>query len=178
MDTHNGITLVLGGARSGKSRYAQALAERLWAHPGFLASAEALDGEMRQRIAQHQADRGPAWRTIEEPLEVARVFRAPPAGLDGILWDCATLWLSNVLLREGEDGMAARQADLLDALSACPCPVILVSNEVGLGLVPPTPLGRAFRDAAGRLNQALAAAAVSVTFLAAGLPLPLKPARE
>ena len=171
---HHPITLVLGGARSGKSRHAQSLAESGWQQPVFLASAEALDDEMQRRIALHREGRGPRWKTIEEPLEVARIFRAPSVDGDVLLWDCATLWLSNVLLKEGEEALPKRQEEAIEALRHAARDVIVVSNEVGLGLVPPYPLGRAFRDAAGRFNQDLAALADHVVLLVAGLPLVLK----
>ncbi|MDD5708112.1 MAG: bifunctional adenosylcobinamide kinase/adenosylcobinamide-phosphate guanylyltransferase [Kiritimatiellae bacterium] len=168
------VTLILGGARSGKSRHAQTLAESAWQRPIFLASAEALDDEMRERIVRHQSDRGPRWQTMEEPLDVARLLRTPARDGDGILWDCATVWLSNTLLKEEEAGVARRQAELLEALRSPALPVIVVSNEVGMGLVPPYPLGRQFRDLAGRLNQELAALASRVVLIVAGLPLVIK----
>jgi adenosylcobinamide kinase/adenosylcobinamide-phosphate guanylyltransferase len=168
------VTLILGGARSGKSSYARQLAERRWPHPLFLACAETLDDEMRTRVARHQQERGARWRTVEEPLEVARLLAGEIPECDGVLWDCATIWLSNVLLKEGEGALAERQARVLEALRAPQRPVIVVSNEVGLGLVPPYPLGRQFRDAAGIFNQQLAALAERVVLLVAGLPLMLK----
>ncbi len=165
------ITLVLGGARSGKSAYA----ERMIAERGgglYLATAEARDDEMAERIRLHRARRGSGWDTVEEPLELATTLvRIADAGRP-ILVDCLTLWLSNLLeaQRPIEDEVAA----LLCCLLALPAPVVFVSNEVGLGLVPETPLGRMFRDHAGRLNQQVAAVADRVVFLAAGLPLVLK----
>jgi len=163
------VALFLGGARSGKSRLAQAAAE---AHPGpltFIATAQALDDEMRARIARHQADRGPCWRTVEAPLTLPEAIGAAK-GL--VLVDCLTLWLTNLML--GEHDVAKATARLIEALRAASAPVILVSNEVGQGIVPETPLGRAFRDAAGRLNQAVAAVASEVTLAVAGLPLRVK----
>ncbi len=168
------VILILGGARSGKSRYARQLAENRWPHPLFLACAETLDEEMRARVARHQRERGARWRTVEEPLAVAPLLAGDIPGCDGVLWDCATIWLSNVLLKEGEGALEQRQSQVLEALRATPRPVIVVSNEVGLGLVPPYPLGRQFRDAAGRFNQQLAALAERVVLLVAGLPLMLK----
>ncbi len=172
------ITLILGGARSGKSRHAQRLAEARWHRPVCLATAEAKDREMRARIRRHREARPNHWRTIEEPLEIARVLARPPADSDGILVDCVTLWLSNVLLEEGPRAIAGRSDELLRALERAPCDVILVSNEVGLGIVPEHRLGRVFRDEAGRLNQRLAAAADDVVFITAGLPLTLKGANR
>ena len=168
------VVLVLGGARSGKSGYAQRLAEDSWIHPLYLATAEALDAEMAGRIARHRRERSPRWKCVEEPLDIARIVAAPPAGRDGILVDCLTLWLSNVLLREGEAQVTARKKALLASLRNSPRGVILVSNEVGFGLVPETELGRSFRDQQGWLNQEMAAAADGVVLLVAGLPLVLK----
>ncbi|MCZ8260872.1 MAG: bifunctional adenosylcobinamide kinase/adenosylcobinamide-phosphate guanylyltransferase [Beijerinckiaceae bacterium] len=167
------ITLVLGGARSGKSRKAEALARQTGLSRVYLATAQAFDDEMRERIDQHRADRaGDGWETIEEPIDLAdALFRASTAETV-ILVDCITLWLSNVMLAERPVGAAIDA--LLATLGAATGPVILVSNEVGLGLVPETPLGRAFRDAQGRLNQRVAALADHVVFMAAGLPLTLK----
>jgi adenosylcobinamide kinase/adenosylcobinamide-phosphate guanylyltransferase len=168
-------TLILGGARSGKSRHAEALAASC-ADPGpgaavYLATAEAGDAEMAARIAEHRARRGALWATEEVPLalpeRLARRDRRP------VLVDCLTLWLSNLMLA-GQDVDDAAAA-LCSALAEPGGPVILVANEVGLGLVPETPLGRRFRDHAGRLNQAVAAVAERVVFVAAGLPLVLKP---
>jgi adenosylcobinamide kinase/adenosylcobinamide-phosphate guanylyltransferase len=164
-------TLLLGGARSGKTRRALTLAEP-FAQPIYIATAEALDAEMADRIGQHQRERGAAWVTVEAPLELANAIAALPAGSFGVV-DCLTLWLSN-LMGVGRDVEAATLA-LLEAMDGCPADLALVSNEVGLGLVPETPLGRAFRDEQGRLNQAVAARAAVVEFIAAGLPLRLKP---
>ena len=168
------IILVLGGARSGKSRYAQSLAEKRWSRPLYLATAEILDAEMTDRVARHRRDRGDRWQTVEEPLEVPRLLTAGAGEADGILVDCLTLWLTNVLLKEGEAAIAPRRQALVEALQHPRQDVILVSNEVGLGIVPDSELGRVFRDQAGWLNQAVAAAADTVVFVAAGLPLMLK----
>ena len=164
------VTLILGGARSGKSRYAERLVENAASRGTYCATAEAGDAEMAARIAAHRARRGPFWRTVEAPLALASTIAAGPQG--PVLVDCLTLWLSNLL-------MAGRQPDaeagvLCRALHEAVWPVVLVSNEVGMGLVPETPLGRHFRDAAGRLNQEIAALADRVVFIAAGLPLVLK----
>jgi adenosylcobinamide kinase / adenosylcobinamide-phosphate guanylyltransferase len=171
------VTLVLGGARSGKSAHAERLALRMGLAPVYIATAQAFDDEMRERIARHRADRaGGGWRTVEEPIDLPDAIRSAASADAVVLVDCLTLWLSNLMLA-GHD-VAARRTALLEALAATAGPLVLVSNEVGLGLVPETPLGRAFRDAQGRLNQAVAAAADRVVFVAAGLPLMLKPGVE
>ena len=163
--------LVLGGARSGKSSHAQALAEATGPRRTYLATAEARDEEMAARIAQHQAERGAGWQTLEAPLDMPAVLQNV-AESDVVLVDCLTLWLTNVML--GERDVDTETEALVAALVAARQPVILVSNEVGLGLVPETPLGRAFRDAQGRLNQRMAEVVAEVRFVAAGLPLVLK----
>lgn len=165
---------ILGGARSGKSRYAQQLAEHCWPRPVFLATAEATDAEMAARIAKHRAARGVKWKCVEEPLDLAAGLARAAGQGDGVLLDCLTVWLGNVLHKEGTTGVAARQQALLAAVRARTSALILVSNEVGLGIVPEHPLGREFRDLAGWLNQTLAAEADAVAFIAAGLPLMLK----
>jgi len=164
-------TLILGGARSGKSALAERLTD-MFARPAvYIATAQAFDAEMRDRIAAHKARRGAGWQTVEEPLAVAdRLREATPNKV--ILLDCATLWLSNLILAGAAPAPAS--AALVAAFVDCAAPVIVVSNEVGLGLVPETPLGRQFRDAQGRLNQMLAKAADLTLFVAAGLPIPLK----
>jgi adenosylcobinamide kinase / adenosylcobinamide-phosphate guanylyltransferase len=166
------ITLVLGGARSGKSRYAERLVENAATCGTYCATAEARDAEMAERIAAHQARRGAFWRTIEAPLALAPAIAAEATAARPLLVDCLTLWLSNLILagQQPEEDTSA----LCRALRAAGGPVVLVSNEVGMGLVPETPLGRQFRDAAGWLNQQMAALADRVVFVAAGLPLVLK----
>jgi adenosylcobinamide kinase / adenosylcobinamide-phosphate guanylyltransferase len=163
--------LVLGGARSGKSRYAEAAVEAAVRCGTYCATAEAGDAEMAARIAAHRARRGRFWQTIEVPLELPAAIAAAAPGRP-LLVDCLTLWLSN-LLCAGRP--VERETDALaTALGRAAGPVVLVANEVGMGLVPETPLGRRFRDAAGRLNQEMAALADRVVFVAAGLPLVLK----
>ncbi len=166
------LTLVLGGARSGKSRYAERLIETAAANGIYCATAEAGDDEMAERIAAHRARRGPLWHTVEVPLALPEAILRETCRDRPMLVDCLTLWLSNLLLAEWP--IATATATLLAALRDAAGPVVLVANEVGLGLVPDTPLGRRFRDEAGRLNQEVAALADEVVFLAAGLPLTLK----
>jgi len=164
--------LILGGARSGKSRRALTLAEQARAQRVFIATAEALDEEMAERIARHQAERVAGWDTIEAPLDLVEAIPQASSPDSVCVIDCLTLWLSN-LMHHGRDVQLETER-LCTALRSCTGDVILVSNEVGLGLVPETPLGRDFRDAQGRLNQAVAAVCDQVEFIAAGLPLSLK----
>lgn len=165
------LTLVLGGARSGKSAHAEAL---VTARPGpwaYLATAQALDAEMGERIAIHRARRAAGWETTEVPLALPEALAELPAGRPALV-DCLTLWLSNLLLA-GRDPEA--EADRLGlALARRRGPLVLVANEVGLGIVPENALARRFRDAAGRLNQRVAAAADRVVLTVAGLPLTVK----
>lgn len=172
---HPRILFVLGGARSGKSRYAQQRAEALPGTLVYVATAQAFDDEMAARIAHHRTDRGPRWRTVEAPLALPEAVTAEAHRDRVLLVDCLTLWSSNLLLadRADDEGAGAAQA-LVAALAAATGPVILVANEVGLGIVPDNALARRFRDIAGRINQAVAAAADEVQFIAAGLPLRLK----
>jgi adenosylcobinamide kinase/adenosylcobinamide-phosphate guanylyltransferase len=165
------VTLVLGGARSGKSRHAEALVENAAAAGTYCATAEPGDAEMAACIAAHRARRGAFWRTVEVPLALAEAVGAEARPGRPLLIDCLTLWLSN-LLHAGRVPDHEGEA-LCAALRRAAGPVVLVANEVGLGLVPQTALGRAFRDEAGRLNQRVAALADRVVFVAAGLPLVL-----
>lgn len=174
-DTLPPVTLVLGGARSGKSRYAEQRAEGAGGPCIYLATATAGDGEMAARIAEHRRRRGPQWRTHEAPLELVDALASTAASGSVVLVDCLTLWLSNVLFADLDP--EAETERLIAALPKLSGPVIFVANEVGLGIVPDNALARRFRDAAGRLNQAVAAAAQSVIFVAAGLPLVLKAPR-
>lgn len=165
------LTLVLGGARSGKSRHAEALVEALPTPWSYIATAQAYDDEMRARIAEHRARRPSGWDTIDAPLDLPAAIGAVPAGRP-ILVDCLTLWLSNLMLAERDT--AAAGAKLLRACRAASGPVVLVSNEVGLGIVPENALARRFRDEAGRLHQRLAEQAQRVVFMVAGLPMQVK----
>jgi adenosylcobinamide kinase / adenosylcobinamide-phosphate guanylyltransferase len=167
--------LVLGGARSGKSALAQNLVESAAPERLYLATAEAGDAEMAARIARHQAQRGSGWTTVEEPLALVETLRAVARpGRRAILVDCLTLWLSN-LMSAGRD-VEAEISRLAEAIGVLEGPVVFVSNEVGLGLVPETKLGREFRDWQGRANREVARACEAVVFVAAGLPTLLKPA--
>jgi adenosylcobinamide kinase/adenosylcobinamide-phosphate guanylyltransferase len=164
--------LVLGGARSGKSALAERLARETGLKRTYVATAQAFDAEMAERIARHRLDRGEGWETVEAPLDLGGALAAANRPGSVVLVDCLTLWLSNVMLAGGD--VEAESAALCARVAASPGPVALVSNEVGMGLVPDTPLGRAFRDAQGRLNQRMAAVCDLVAFVAAGLPLWLK----
>ena len=165
-------TLVLGGARSGKSTRAQRLAESAADSRIYIATAEALDEEMSDRIARHRSDRGEGWRTLEVPLDLVDALESQTGPGETILVDCLTLWLSNLMYKERD--VETETSKLCTCLQRLDREVILVSNEVGLGLVPDTSLGRQFRDAQGRLNQRVAAVCDVVEFVAAGLPLRLK----
>ncbi len=160
------LTFVLGGARSGKSAHAEALIEALPSPWTYIATGQAFDPEMHARIAAHQASRPPGWRTIEAPLDLPAALATPgPA-----LVDCLTLWVTNLMLAGREPDWPA----LLAALDARAAPAVIVSNEVGLGIVPDNALARAFRDLAGRLHQQVAARADRVLFMVAGLPMVVK----
>lgn len=165
--------LVLGGARSGKSRHAQQRAEATRLRPVFIATAQAFDAEMSDRIARHRAERGAGWETVEAPLELPAAIERHGASDAVLLVDCLTLWASNLMMAERDAEKAT--GELLAAISRNPGPLILVSNEVGLGIVPDTPLGRRFRDIAGTMNQHVARSVSEVQFLISGLPLSLKP---
>ena len=178
--------LIFGGARSGKSTFAEKRAAESGLRVIYIATAQALDGEMRQRIAHHQARRPAEWGLVEAPLELARTLQENAAPDVCLLVDCLTLWLTNVLFA----GDAARQAEagevvncprfsgeiqaLIDILPTLPGRIIMVSNEVGWGLVPMAAVSRLFADEQGRLNQRVAAVSERVTLVAAGLPLALK----
>lgn len=176
------ITLILGGARSGKSSYAQQYARSCGDRVLFIATARVLDEEMERRVAAHRSDRPSGWETLEAPEHLYTALQKLPAIYDAILFDCVTLFLSNAFCRFREDapeddyiGMSNEAVeDLLKAIHQRPEPWILVSNEVGLGIVPNSLMGRVFRDMQGRVNQQLAALANDVYFMTAGIPVRIK----
>ena len=166
------VTLVLGGARSGKSRFAEGLIAGHAGRAVYLATAQAGDAEMAERIRRHRARRGDGWTTIEEPLELPRALASATRDNAAVLVDCLTLWLSNLMAADRDVEREARS--LAESLPGLGAPVVFVSNEVGLGIVPDNALARTFRDHAGLLHQAVATAADRVYFVAAGLPLLIK----
>jgi adenosylcobinamide kinase/adenosylcobinamide-phosphate guanylyltransferase len=165
------VTLVFGGARSGKSRYAEALIAKSPKPWVYVATAEARDDEMAERIAAHRARRAEGWQTIEAPHDLPDAVRQAPANA-AVLVDCLTLWLSNLM--EGSFDIDAQTARLQEALAARTGPTVLVSNEVGLGIVPDNALARRFRDLQGVLNQRMAAEAQRVVMMVAGIPIAVK----
>jgi adenosylcobinamide kinase/adenosylcobinamide-phosphate guanylyltransferase len=165
------LTLVLGGARSGKSRHAEALAMAAPAPWIYVATAEPFDDEMKVRIAEHRVRRGETWRTIDAPLDLAGAIEGAPAGAT-VLVDCLTLWLNNLMFNNRD--IDTETARLEAALAARQGSVIVVSNEVGSGIVPDNAEARRFRDLQGRLNQRIAARADHVVLLVAGLPMVVK----
>jgi adenosylcobinamide kinase/adenosylcobinamide-phosphate guanylyltransferase len=167
------LTLILGGVRAGKSTYAQQLATH-GSRVLFVATAEAGDAEMTARIRAHQASRSPEWDTLEEPLDPVAALAPILHRYDTVVLDCLTLWVSNLLLSERPHDIPAETRRLLEAYRQGDASWIIVSNEVGLGVVPATELGRTFADELGRMNQIVAAEADAVYFMAAGLPLQLK----
>lgn len=164
--------LVLGGARSGKSAYAQRRCEALGERLVYVATARAGDDEMAQRIARHRAERGPAWTTLEADLDLCSAISRATERADAVLVDCLTLWLSNLMLG-GHDLPAARRA-LAETVRTARVPLLLIANEVGMGIVPDNALARQFRDEAGWLNQDIAAAANEVVLVVAGLAMTVK----
>lgn len=172
------LTLVLGGVRAGKSRYAQELAQG-GGRVLFVATAEAGDEEMSSRIAAHRAERPRGWATLEEPVDLVTALAPRLPGFDTVLIDCLTLWVSNLLLQDPDDGevqanIQTRARRLVDLYEQSNSAWIVVSNEVGLGVIPATRLGRDYADALGRVNQQFAAAADEVIVMFAGLPVSLK----
>jgi len=171
------LVLILGGVRSGKSSYAQQLASDDGGRVLFLATAEARDDEMKHRIAKHKSSRPASWTTSEEPLDIASALKSKASSADIVLIDCVTVWLSNLLLRENsvtEEEMLAEIDKLLNAYKRGKPSYIIVSGEVGMGIVPEYPLGRTFRDLLGLANQRLAAKADRVVLMVAGIPVDVK----
>jgi len=166
------VTLVLGGARSGKSAFAEKLVETASPERLYLATGQAWDEEMRDRIALHQQRRGQGWETLEAPVELMQALVANTVAGRPMLVDCLTLWVTNLML--GEHDVDAAFDLLAASLSGLKGPVVFVSNEVGLGIVPENAMARVFRDHAGRLHQLIAGLADEVHFVAAGLPLKMK----
>jgi len=170
-DRQASLALVVGGARSGKSSHAEALIAAYPAPWTFIATAQAFDDEMEERIAHHRARRDGRWRTVDAPLDLAETLGVMPDGAP-VLVDCLTLWLSNIMLADLD--VDAEMRRLVAVLAAPRGPWVAVANEVGMGIVPENALARRFRDEAGRLNQMVANAADSVIFTVAGMPLAVK----
>ena len=170
------LTLLIGGCRSGKSRHAMKLAEACpGTHRVFIATCEPGDEEMRNRVARHRIERGDRWQTAEAPLKLAEAVERYGATADVLLVDCLTLWISNrILQRPDENKMVAEGERLTAALVKATCPVLVVSNEVGTGIVPENALARIYRDAVGTVNRIVAAAADDVIWMVAGIPVPIK----
>ena len=168
-------TLVIGGCRSGKSGHAQLLAEKIRGSKLYLATCVPRDAEMQTRVELHQQQRGADWQTLEEPVEIAAAIDRHGGAHAVILVDCLTLWTSNILLSPGgQPELATACRALVQSLANAQCPVILVSNEVGAGIVPENELARLYRDEAGRVNQQIAAAADQVIWMVAGIPVTIK----
>jgi adenosylcobinamide kinase/adenosylcobinamide-phosphate guanylyltransferase len=171
----NKIYFITGGARSGKSAFAEKLANNLTGKRAYIATAQALDPEMAARIEKHRMDRGSVWDTYEEPLAVAELLRKLSGRYQVTLLDCLTLWLSNIIAHTDGDGVVISRSDeLVASIKDFGGSCIVVSNEVGLGIVPDNPLARKFRDFAGILNQKMAQAADEVYFTASGIPMKIK----
>jgi len=171
------LVFILGGVRSGKSRYAQQLASDIGKRVLFLATAEAGDDEMKHRIAKHKSSRPESWRTIEEQMDIAGALRKNAARADAVIIDCVTVWLSNMLMHNeklGEKVMTAEIDRLIDSYEQGDATYIIVSGEVGMGIVPEHPLGRIFRDYLGLANQRLAGRADRVVLMLAGIPVDVK----
>lgn len=165
------IILVTGGARSGKSRYAERRALEMGGRPLYVATAEAQDEEMLQRIAEHRQRRGVQWRTMEEPLELARALLAQVGKTDCALVDCLTLWISNLLIQHDEKYATKKVEEFIEQLPHLDFHLVFVTNEVGSGIVPDNPLARKFRDVAGWTNQRIAETANEVILMVAGMPI-------
>lgn len=167
-----GVTLILGGARSGKSAFGEKMIAASGLAPVYIATSQIHDDEMGERISYHRARRGSEWITVEEPDDLEGALKREAWHGRAVLVDCLTLWVTNLMMAERD--VTARGQSLCAALERAGCPVVVISNEVGLGIVPDTIMARAFRDHAGRLHQEVAAVADSVYFIAAGLPLKMK----
>lgn len=172
MIENSNITLVLGGARSGKSRFAEKFTSSMGLDKIYIATSQIFDDEMQTRVAKHQLDRGTGWHTVEEPLALAETLLQQSKSDNAILVDCLTLWLTNLMLADKD--INALGDELSAVLLRLSGPVILVSNEVGQGIVPDNAMARAFRDHAGQLHQKIAEIAGEVYFVTAGLPQKLK----
>lgn len=169
------MTFITGGCRSGKSRYALDYADRLFSKKIYLATCEALDEEMAERIERHQKWRGPEWRTIEEPVEIVNQIRLHREGVEVILLDCLTLWLSNLLIKWDDDSRIIKETGrLIDVMKQSQTSFLVVSNETGMGIVPADPLSRRFRDLSGMANQKMAEAADTAILMVSGIPVFLK----
>jgi len=169
------IYFITGGARSGKSSFAERLALGMEGKRAYVATAQALDAEMAAKIEKHRQDRSSTWDTYEEPLAVADLLRKLSGRYQVVLLDCLTLWLSNVMAHtDGDSAVQSRVEDLVKVLAGFAGTCLVVSNEVGLGIVPDNPLARKFRDLAGMLNQRVAQTADEVYFTAAGIPMKIK----
>lgn len=169
------LIFITGGCRSGKSRYALDYANRHFSKKLYLATCEALDEEMAERIENHKKARGPEWQTLEEPIHVIKGIKQYENETEVILLDCVTLWLSNLLMRGQGDPDIIKEADhLIQAMKQSPASFIVVTNEVGMGIVPVDPISRRFRDLSGMINQKIAEGAGAVIYTVSGIPLFLK----
>ncbi len=170
----NRVVFITGGARSGKSNHALALADDA-RHKAFIATAEPFDHEMQDRIEQHQQQRGNNFKTIEEPIDIAGAFSALDEQTDLVVVDCLTVWLGNLMHRyNAESKTSPKIAAFLQALKTPPCDIVVVSNELGMGIVPENDMARLFRDLSGTVNQQVAAIADEVIFMVSGIPLTVK----
>ena len=169
------MIFITGGCRSGKSRYALDYANQHFSRKLYLATSEILDEEMARRVENHKRMRGPEWQTVEEPLQIADKIRQYGDQTEIILLDCLTLWMSNLLMKSDDDETIIAEVDrLIEAIRECQCTLLIVSNEVGMGIVPAESLSRRFRDLSGMTNQRIAEAAGTVIFMVSGVPLFLK----
>jgi adenosylcobinamide kinase / adenosylcobinamide-phosphate guanylyltransferase len=169
-------TLIIGGCRSGKSSYALCLGEKTTGQRKlFVATCQPHDDEMKDRVERHQQERGEHWKTVEAPVEIVDVIERSGLDADIILIDCLTLWVSNLMMTyDSNDDVIERISRLSDAILSPPCPIILVTNEVGTGIVPENPLARRFRDLTGWCNQSIASRCTDVVWMVAGIPNSIK----